>query len=119
MGAEFSRKKGRFFFSDIRCHFGSNNLPYFTFYPTFRKPIKTKIRHLLFTTLAQDISDGFMDLVFDVISVKLMSANLSSPAEGTFTVNLPLFLITGPRSSKSRGTFQLISLCHIAIVVEA
>jgi hypothetical protein len=37
--------------------------------------MKTGIRHLLFTTLAEEISDGFVDLVFDVISVKQMSAN--------------------------------------------
>jgi hypothetical protein len=36
----------------------------------------------------------------------------------TFTVNLPLFLTTLPRTSKSQEIFKMTSLCHIAIMVE-
>jgi hypothetical protein len=48
-----------------------------------------------------------------------MSATHRSLAEGTSTVNLPLFLITLPRTSKSQEIFRLTCLCHIAIRVEA
>jgi hypothetical protein len=106
-------------FSAFPCHFKSNNLPYFTFYPKTQKPIKAVIRHLPFTTLAEDISDGLVGLDFDVISVKHMSTTRQSPGEGTSTVNIPLFLITLPRTSKSLEIFKLTSLCHIAIRVEA
>jgi hypothetical protein len=47
-----------------------------------------------------------------------MSATRRSPAEGTSTVNLPLFLITLPRTWKSLEIFKMTSLCHIAIRTE-
>jgi hypothetical protein len=56
--------------SAIRSHFESNNLPYFTFYPKSQKPIKAVIPQLRFTTPAEDISNGLMNLGFDVIRVK-------------------------------------------------
>jgi hypothetical protein len=90
------------YFSATSSHFEGNNLPYFTFYPNSQKPVKAGILPLQFTTLAEDISDGLVALGFDVISVKQMSATHRSPAEGTSTVNRPLFLITLPWTSKSR-----------------
>jgi hypothetical protein len=57
-------------FSAIRSHFESNNLPYFTFYPEYEKPIKAVLWHLPSTTPAEDMSDGLVNLGFDVISVK-------------------------------------------------
>jgi hypothetical protein len=45
---------------------------------------------------------------FDVISVRRMSATRRTPAEGTTTLNIPLFLI--PRMSKSHQIFKLRSL---------
>jgi hypothetical protein len=81
------------YFSTIRSHFKSSNLPYFT-YPKSQRPIKAVIRYLPFTTPAEDISDGFVDLGFDVISVKQMSATRRPRAGGTYTVNLTLFFIT-------------------------
>jgi hypothetical protein len=57
-------------FSAIRSHFETNNLPYFTFYPTSQEPKRTMIRHLPVSTPAKDISDGLVNLAFDVISVK-------------------------------------------------
>jgi hypothetical protein len=59
-----------------------------------------------------------MSLGFDVISVKKMTTNRRSSAEGTTTVNLPLFLTTLPRTTKSQDIFNLSSLCHIAIKIE-
>jgi hypothetical protein len=38
---------------------------------------------------AQDISDGLMDLGFDIVSIKQMSTTCRSPSEGTLTKNLP------------------------------
>jgi hypothetical protein len=57
-------------FSTTCSHFESSNLPYFTFYSKSQKPIKAVIRHLPITTPAEDISDGFVDLGFDLTSVK-------------------------------------------------
>jgi hypothetical protein len=54
--------------------FESNKLPYFTFYLKSQKPINAVIWHLPFTVPADDISDGLMNLGFDVVSVKQMSA---------------------------------------------
>jgi hypothetical protein len=53
-------------------HSQSNNLPYFTIYLKSQKPIKALIWHVPFSTPAMDISDGLVDLGFDVISVKQM-----------------------------------------------
>jgi hypothetical protein len=119
--------KGNFEFRSTRngttivtlpSHFESNNLPYFTFYPKSQKPIKAVIRHLPFTTPAEDISDRAVDLGFDVISVKQMSATRRSPAVGTSKANLPLFPITVPRMSKSQEIIKLTRLCHTAIRVD-
>jgi hypothetical protein len=105
-------------FSAIPSHFESNNLPYFT-YPKSQKPVKSVIRHPPVSTPADDISDGLVNLGFDVISVKQMSATRRSPAEGTTIVNIPIFLITLPRTSESHKIFKLTSLCHFAIRIEA
>jgi hypothetical protein len=51
-------KKEMVDFSTIQSHFKSNNLPYFTFYPKPQNPIKAVIRHILFSTPAEDISSG-------------------------------------------------------------
>jgi hypothetical protein len=101
-----------------RSHFESNNLPCFTFSVESQKHIKAVIRHLRFATPAEDISDGLVNLRFDVISVKQISTTRRSRAEGTTTVNFPLLLIALPRTSKSHEMFKLTSLCHIAIRVE-
>jgi hypothetical protein len=57
-------------FSPIHSHFESNNLLHFTFYSKFQRPIKAVIRNLPVSTPAEDISDGIMNLGFDVISLK-------------------------------------------------
>jgi hypothetical protein len=89
----------------------------FTFYPNSQKPMKTVIWHRPFTTLADDILDGLVDLGFDVISIKRMSDTRRTPGEETYRVNLPLFFITLPRTSKSQEIFNLAILCHIVIKV--
>jgi hypothetical protein len=83
-----------------------------------RNPIKAVILHLPHNTPANDICDRLVSLGFDVISVKQMTTTRRSPHEEPKTLNLPLFLVTLPRTAKSQEIFQLQSLCHIAIKVE-
>jgi hypothetical protein len=106
-------------FQSVKSHFDANNLSYYSFYPKSEKRMKAVIRHLPYNTPAEDISDGLVSHQFDVISVKQMTANRWSPPEGSKTINLPLFLVTMPRTAKSQEIFQLTSLCHIAIRAEA
>jgi hypothetical protein len=94
-------------FLGVKSHLETNNLSFYTFYPKSEKPIKAVIRHLPINTPAEDIYDGLVSLGFDVVS------------EEPEVTNLPLFLITLPRSAKSQEIFRLPSLCHIAIKVEA
>jgi hypothetical protein len=96
-------------FSTICSHFENNILPYFTFYHKSHKPIRAVIRYLPFITPAEDISDGLVNLGFDVISVKQMSTSRRSPTEGT----------TIPRTSKTHEMFRITSLYRIAFRVEA
>jgi hypothetical protein len=106
-------------FSAIKIYLEKNKLSYFSFFPKSEKPIKAVIRHLPINTPAEDISDGLVSLGFDVISVKQMTTTRRTPSEGSPTTNLPLFLITLPKTPKSQELFQLTNLCHIAIRVEA
>jgi hypothetical protein len=101
-----------------KAYFNQNSLSYFTFFPKSEKPIKAVLRHLPSNIPAQDISEGLVDLGFDVVSVKQMSSTRRSPV-GSKPVNLPLFLVTLPRTPKSPEIFKLSSLCHISIKVEA
>jgi hypothetical protein len=103
-------------FAAVKSYLESRNLAYFT-YPKSLKPIKAVLRHLPTDTPAEDISDGLIDAGFDIISVKQMTSTRRSPTEGTR--NLPLFLITLPRTAKSQDIFQLKTLCHISIRVRA
>jgi hypothetical protein len=59
-----------------------------------------------------------VDLGFDVISVKQMSSTRRSP-DGSRPVNLPLFLVTLPRTPKSPEIFKLSSPSLISMKVEA
>jgi hypothetical protein len=67
----------------------THNMHYFTYYPKSLKPNKAVIRHLPLDTPAQYISDGLMDVSFDVITVKKMPTTLRSPSEGTLSKNVP------------------------------
>jgi hypothetical protein len=106
-------------FQSVKSHFDSQKLSYFTFFAKSEKPIKAVIRHLPQNTRAADISDGLVSLGFDVISVKQMTTTRRSTTEESKVINLPLFLVTLPRTAKSQEIFRLPSLCHIAIRVDA
>jgi hypothetical protein len=103
-------------YSAIKEYFSSQTLNYFTFYPKSLKPIKAVIQHLPGNTLAEEIYEGLVELGFDIISVKQMSTTHRS--QGSSSTSLPLFLITLPRSEKSREVYKLTSLCYTAIKVE-
>jgi hypothetical protein len=106
-------------FQSVKSYFDPNNLSYYSFYPKSEKPMKAVIRHLPHNAPEEDISDGLVSLWFDVINVKQMIATRQSPSDGSTTINLPLFLITLPRTAKSHEIFRLQSLCNIAIRAEA
>jgi hypothetical protein len=106
-------------FLAVKSHFKGINLSIYTFFPKTEKPIKAVIRHLPLHTYAEDICDGLVSLGFDVVGVKQMTTTRRSPPEVYKTINLPLFLITLPRTAKSQQIFQLRSLCHILMKVEA
>jgi hypothetical protein len=76
-------------FVAIRYYFDSQNLHYFTFYPKSQKPIKAVIRHLSLNTPAEDISDGLVNLGFDIISVKQMSTTVGHPQMAQTTLIFP------------------------------
>jgi hypothetical protein len=102
----------------VKAHFTENNIAYSTFFPKSERPVTAVLRHLPSNTPAKDISDGLVDLDFDVVSVKQMSSARRSP-DGSNPITLPLFLVTLPRTQKSQENFKLSSLCHICIKVEA
>jgi hypothetical protein len=101
----------------IKEYFNQNSLTYFTLFPKSEKPVKAVLRHLRSYTPAQDISDGLVDLGFDVVSFREMSSARRSP-DCLTPITLPLFLVTLPRRAKSQEIFKLSSLCHICIKVE-
>jgi hypothetical protein len=111
--------RGMVDFLGVKSRLENYNLAFFTFFPKSEKPIKAAIRHLPINTPAEDICDGLVSLGFDVVSVKQMTTTCRSSPNETKVTNLPLFLITLPRSAKSQEIFRLPSLCHIAIKVEA
>jgi vacuolar-type H+-ATPase subunit I/STV1 len=91
--------------SAIRKYLEQNNLSYFTLFPKSKKPIKAVERYLPANTPAQDISEWVVDLDFDIISVKQMSTSRRSKSEGSIPQQLSLFLITLPRTEKSKEIF--------------
>jgi hypothetical protein len=103
----------------VKFHFDTKRLSYYTFYPKPEKPIKAVISHLPHDTPAEDISDGLVNLGFEVVTVKQMTNTSRSPPEKSNVINLPLFLVTLPGTSKSQVNFLLPRLCYIPIRVEA
>jgi hypothetical protein len=97
-------------FLAVKSHFEGNNLSFYTLFSKSENPIKTVIRHLPLNTPAEDICDGLVSLGFDVVSVKQMTTTRRSPPEEPKILNLPLFLVTLPRTAKSQQIFQLPSL---------
>jgi hypothetical protein len=68
---------------------------------------------------AKDISDGLVSLGFEFFIIKQMTATQRSPLNLSKIINLPLFLVTLPRTAKSHETFRLSSFSHNIITVEA
>jgi hypothetical protein len=97
-------------FQSVKSHFDSQNLPYYYSFPKSKKPLKAVIRHLPHNTSAEDISDGLVSLGFNVVSVKQMTATCRSPPEESKIINLPLFLVTLPRTAKS----EEICVCQVS-----
>jgi hypothetical protein len=99
-------------FSATKLHFDYQKIPYSTFYPKFQKPVKAVVHQLHVVPVWRTLGG------FDIISVERMTTNRRSSAEGTTTVDLPMSLITLPRTAESQDIFTLPSLCHIAIKVD-
>jgi hypothetical protein len=60
--------------------------------------------------------EELLEAVFSMLSVPRLHKESALSCE---SVNIPVFLITLPRTSESCEIFKLMSLCHIAISVEA
>jgi hypothetical protein len=88
-------------FAAVKDYVEGHNLPHFTLYPKYLKPIHAVIRHLPVNTPSEDTSDGLIGLDFDVTSIKEMLSTRRTPPEETPTKNLPLLLITFSRKVKS------------------
>jgi len=98
----------------IKKHLEERKISFYTFFSKSLKPIKAIIRQLPGNTPAEDIVKELQSIGFDVISVRqLISRNTQAP------INLPLFLVTLPRNDKAQEIFQLSSLNHVIIKVEA
>jgi hypothetical protein len=93
-------------YSAIREYFDSENLNYFTFYPKSQKPVKAVIRHLPIDKPAEDMSNGLQDLGYSVLCVKQITASRPYPEGDKYTFNLPLFLVTLTKDSKSPEIFK-------------
>jgi hypothetical protein len=106
-------------FQSVKSHFDTNNLSYYLFYSKSEKHVQAVIGHMPHNSPAKDISDGLVSLGFDVISIMQMTAIHQSPPVGSKTMNRPLIQITLPRTAKSQEIFQLPSLWHIVIRVQA
>jgi hypothetical protein len=66
------------------------------------KPIKAIIRHLPGNTSAEDIAKELLALGFSIISVRQMTSTRPQ-----VSANLPLFLVTLPRSENLRKFLNL------------
>jgi hypothetical protein len=106
-------------YSAIRHYLDSKQISYFTFFPKSEKPMKAVIRYLLPSTPAEDISNALVELGFSIISVRQMTSKRTIQEGGSQVVNLPLFLVTLPRTEKSQEIFKVTNLCNIIIKVEA
>jgi hypothetical protein len=69
----------------VKEYLNQNSLTNFTFFPKSEKPVKAVLRHIPSNTPAKDISDGLVDLGFDVVSVKQMSSARRSPDASKLT----------------------------------
>jgi hypothetical protein len=92
-------------FQSIKSYFDSQNLSHYSLFPKSEKPIKAVIRHQPHNTPAEDVSDGLVGLDFDVESVKADDSHPSLTSREEKIANLPLFLVTLPRTAKSQENF--------------
>jgi hypothetical protein len=98
----------------IKKHLEEKKICFYTFFPKSMKPIKVVIRQLPGNTPAEDIAKELQGIGFDIISLRqLISRKPQAP------INLTLFLVTLPRNDKSPEIFQLSSLSHAILKVEA
>jgi hypothetical protein len=83
-------------------------LPYFTFYTKSDKSIKAVTRHLPSNISSEDLTVAFLELGYEVISGKQMTADGPSGKRESVTCHLPLslFLVTLARSHKSQKNIQ-------------
>jgi hypothetical protein len=105
-------------YSAIMTFFLQNNLKFYTFFPKSLKPIKAVLRNMPTNTPAGEIYEALVYLGFDVASIRQMTTSRRPNSEDIGKSNLPLFLITLPRTEKSQRIFKLTGLCHICIKVE-
>jgi hypothetical protein len=92
-------------FQSVKSFFDRNRLSYISFFPKLEKPIKAVICHLPINTPAEDISDGLVNLGFDIISVKQMTTTHRSSPDYPKPANLPIFLKPFPdRKSHKRSS---------------
>jgi hypothetical protein len=106
-------------FSAIKSFFLSKKLSFYTYIPKSQKPIKAVIRHLPPNTPAEEICEALVELSFDTISVRQRTSTRRSPSQDPKHTNLPLYLVTFPRTENSQDIVKLTGLCHISIKVEA
>jgi hypothetical protein len=97
-------------FSVTKSFFLSKKLSYFTFFPKSQKPIKPVIRHFPANMPAEELYQALLELGFDAIIVKQMTTSHRLPSEDPAEGDLPLFLITLPRTKKSQDIFKLTHL---------
>jgi hypothetical protein len=71
----------------VKAHFENRNLTSYKFYPKSQKPIKAVSRHMPQNLPAEDMSDGLVDLDFDVINVKQILTARRSPDGTTVTLS--------------------------------
>jgi hypothetical protein len=105
-------------YSAMKSYLEKNNLHYFIFSPNSERPIKVVIRRHPPDTPAEDISNSFESLGFNIIYVRQMTANRTAPHGQADVETLPLFLVTLTRNFRSQEILKLNSLIHIIIKVE-
>jgi hypothetical protein len=68
------------YFEAFKSYFSTHNLSFY-FFPKSLKPVKAVLRHLPSNTPAEAISEGLINLRFDVVSVKQMTTRGHLPRE--------------------------------------
>jgi hypothetical protein len=88
----------------------------YTFFPRLQTPVKDIKRHIPSNMPAADICGAFIELGFNVTSVKQIYTTHKSNSKGEFkSTSLLLSLIFLLRAEMTQKIFKLIGLCHISI----